>query len=314
MRIRFTKWASKDEIKKAYRKLAMKYHPDKNQGDKEAEEKFKKINEAYQVLSDDKKRQQYDTFGTTGGAGWFGWWGFWGWVDVDLGDIFESFFGWGWQRWGSRRKQEFRWEDIEQHIKIDLKTSIYWWKEKITFSKEVTCTTCNGEGWKGKQTCKKCGGTGQVTYTQQSVFGTIQQRATCDECGWSGESFAEVCNHCHGSKRNNIKHELELDIPAGIDDGMVIKIGGEGNDGVGTNAKWDLYIRFRVDLEEKWLKRSWNDLYFETEVEIVEAVLWTKKRNSNTNLREKNSRNKSRKWAWNYYRASRWWSKRCIFR
>lgn len=268
------KWASKDEVKKAYRKLAMKYHPDRNQGDKDAEQKFKEINEAYSVLSDDTKRQQYDTFGSTGWAGNpFGG----GWVDVDISDIFESFFG-GWFGGAWRKaKKEFRGEDLEYAMNLDLKTSIYWGKQTISFEKEETCTTCNGEGGSGKKTCGKCNGSGQVVFTQQSMFGTIQQRATCDVCHGSGEAFETVCDHCHGSKRNNIKKELELDIPAGIDDGMVIKLTGEWNDGVGTKASGDLYVKFRVSLEEKGLKRSGMDLSYDIEVEIVEAVLGTTK-------------------------------------
>ena len=142
---------SKEDIKKAYRKLAMKYHPDRNKWDKESEAKFKEINEAYSVLSDDSKRQQYDTFGTTSWA-WnpFETW----WVDVDLSDIFESFFWW-WSRW-SQRNTSYKGEDLEYLIDIDLKTSIYWWENKINFSKFESCDTCNWAWWKWKTSCNKC--------------------------------------------------------------------------------------------------------------------------------------------------------------
>ncbi|MCH2188200.1 J domain-containing protein [Candidatus Gracilibacteria bacterium] len=269
------KGASKDEIKKAYRKLAMKYHPDRNAGDKEAEKKFKEINEAYQVLGDDAKRQQYDTFGSTGGGSGFG--GAGG-VNVDISDIFESFFGGG--MGGNRntqRSQEVRGEDLEYMMHIDLKTSIYGGKQNITLEREITCDTCDGVGGKNKTTCRECGGSGFVTHTQQSVFGTIQQRVTCQSCHGTGETFEEICETCRGTKRVTKKQELEIDIPAGIDHGMVIKINGEGNHGIGTKAHGDLYIKFQVQNEEKGLSRDGNDLYYTLQIDVVEAVLGTTK-------------------------------------
>ncbi|MDP2090797.1 MAG: DnaJ C-terminal domain-containing protein [Candidatus Gracilibacteria bacterium] len=272
------KSASKEDIKKAYRKLAMQYHPDRNAGDKAAEEKFKQINEAYSTLSDDTKRQQYDMFGKAGGASGnpFGG-GFSGGVDVDLGDIFESFFGGGFGGKSRKRSTNYAGEDIETTIKIDLKTSIYGGKEKIKFNKKETCVTCDGEGGKGKTTCSKCNGRGQITYTTQSMFGTIQQTGTCDVCSGSGEVFSEVCSNCHGEKRKLVKKEIEIDIPAGIDDGMIIKITGEGNNGVGTKQNGDLYVRFSVELEDKGLKRERVNLYYELEIDVIEAILGTKK-------------------------------------
>lgn len=269
--------ATKDEIKKAYRKLAMKYHPDRTSGDKELEKKFKEINEAYATLWDDQKRQQYDMFGSTGWAAWgnpFGW-GFSGWVDVDLGDIFESFF-WGSNRRGTRRN-EFKGEDLEYRIHIDLKTSIYGWKETIEFERMESCDTCKGEGGSGKKTCDTCGGSGQVTQTTQSIFGTIQQRSTCHQCQWSGESFKTICDTCWGHKRVKKDTQLEIEIPAGIDNGMIIKMTGEWNHGVGTKATWDLYIKFDVSLEEKWLSRDGVNLYYDLEIDVIEAILGTQK-------------------------------------
>ena len=271
------KWASLIEIKKAYRKLAMKYHPDRNWGDAEAEKKFKEINEAYSILSDENKRKQYDMFWSTWWTWWanpFGWW-FWGWVDVDLWDIFESFFGWWWS--SRQRRTEFKWEDLEQLITIDLKTSIFWWKEKIKFNKKETCVTCNWEWGSWKTSCSKCNWTGQVTYTTQSMFGTIQQTWVCDACSWTWETFKETCSNCHWEKRKVVKKEIEIDIPAGIDNWMVIKMTWEWNDWVWTKASWDLYIKFHVKLEEKWLKRDWVNLYYDLEIDVIEAILWTKK-------------------------------------
>ena len=278
------KSASADEIKKAYRKLAMKYHPDRNSWDKESEKKFKEINEAYQVLSDNSKRQQYDRFGSTSWAAWGWFWGgwFWGWVDVDLWDIFEQFFWWnswwwGWFGRGWSRKTEQRWEDLEQTLEIDLKTSIYWSKEKIKVNKRVSCKKCEWVWWQGKKSCSKCNWVWQVTYTSQSIFWTVQQTWTCDACSGSWETFDTICSTCSGSKRVVDKKELDLDIPAWIDNWMVIKLEWEGNDWIWTNASGDLYLKFKVSLEEKGLKRKADDLFYEIEVDVVEAVLWTKK-------------------------------------
>lgn len=275
------KWASKDEIKKAYRKQAMKYHPDRNDGDKTAESKFKEVNEAYSTLSDDSKRQQYDMFGKSwGAAGWNPFWGgFWGqwWVDVDLWDIFESFFG-GWRSsWGRRRQTEFKWEDIETVLNIDLKTSIYWEKHKIKFNKKETCVSCDGNWWSGKTTCSKCNWAWQVTQTTQSMFWMIQQTVTCDSCTGSWENFKETCSNCHWEKRKLVKKEIEIDIPAWIDNGMIIKMTWEWSNWIWTKVSWDLYIKFNVKLEEKWLKRDWVDLYYDLEIDVIEAILWTTK-------------------------------------
>jgi molecular chaperone DnaJ len=218
-------------------------------------------------------------YGSTGwAANWwnpFGGW-FWG-QDVDLWDIFESFFGWG-QRWGGRKRQTtFKWEDLEQLINIDLKTSIFWGKEKIKFNKKETCVTCNGEWGSWKTTCSKCNGSWQITYTTQSMFGTIQQTWACDACSGTWETFKETCSNCHWEKRKVVKKEIEIDIPAWIDNGMIIKMTSEWNHWVWTKAHWDLYIKFNVKLEEKWLKRDGVDLYYDLEIDIIEAILWTTK-------------------------------------
>ncbi len=269
------KSASKDEIKKAYRKMAMKYHPDRNQGDKEAEAKFKEINEAYQNLSDDRKRQQYDAYWTTWGSGGF-WGGGFGWVDVDLWDIFSDFFGW-WRRTRQKKSGVQRWEDIEEGILIDLKTSVFWGKQKISFDKISSCSECDWVGWSGKKSCNWCSWSGYKTYTKQSMFGVIQQTGACDECQWTWENFTTKCNICHWTKRTSIRVEKEIDIPAGIDDSMIIKMTWEWNDWIWTKQSGDLYLRFRVKLEEKWLVRDGINLYYDLEVEIVEAILWTTK-------------------------------------
>ena len=268
---------TKEEIKKSYRKLAMEYHPDRNNWNPESEEKFKEINMAYEVLCDDEKRKQYDTFGNTNGNP-FGSGFSWAWVNVDISDIFESFFGWGFsssQR--SRGNRERRWEDLEYNMELDLKTSILWWKEKISFNKKEECSTCHWEWWSGKKTCPKCDWKWQVVHTTQSIFWTIQQSVICDECSWSWEIFEHLCETCHWEKRVLSKKELEIDVPAGIDDGMVIKLTWEWNSWVWTKTSWDLYIKFIVENEEKWLLRDSTDLHYDIDIELVQAVLWTTK-------------------------------------
>lgn len=273
--------ATKEEIKRAYRKMAMKYHPDRNSGDKSAESKFKEVNEAYSTLHDDSKRQQYDMFGKSGWATWWGnpFWGwFWGqwWVDVDLWDIFESFFGGQWWAW-RQRQTSFKWEDLEYQINISLKTSIYGWKEKIKFNKKETCVTCEWKWGSWKTSCSKCNGKWQITYTTQSMFGTIQQTWVCDMCSGSWEKFSETCSNCHWDKRKVVKKEIDIDIPAWIDTWMIIKMTGEWNHWISTNAHWDLYIKFNVQLKEKNLKRDGVNLYYDLEIDVIEAILWTTK-------------------------------------
>lgn len=270
--------ASQDEIKKAYRKLAMKYHPDRNSWSTEAESKFKEIGEAYWVLSDTQKRSNYDNFWS---AEWRWnpfWWagGFSG--DFDISDIFESMFS-GWMG-GARTRSKptsFRWEDIETTISIDLKTSVFWGKEKIKYSKLETCSSCSWEGWSWKVKCSKCNWMGHLKYRQQTMFWTVEHTWECDECHWTWEKIENICNVCRGQKRVSVDKTMDIDIPAWIDDWMIIKIEWEWNDWVWTKAKWDLYIRFRVQLQEKNLVRKWTNLYYDLELEVVEAILWTDK-------------------------------------
>jgi len=271
-----TKSATKEEIKKAYRKLAMQYHPDRNNHDKESESKFKEVWEAYWVLSDDSKRKQYDTFWSTWWA-WFSWWGFS--ADVDLWDIFESFFGWWFNWWQRSRKRssEMKWEDLEYILDLDLALSISGTKKTIKYEKMFSCQKCDWDGGKWKKTCSKCNWSWSVVYTQNSVFWVIQQRATCPDCNWTGEIIDEICDVCNWQKRIRKTYELDLDIPAWIDDGMIIKIEWEWNEGIKTKASWDLYVKFRVKLEEKWLRRKWTDLYYDLDIDLIEAILGTKK-------------------------------------
>lgn len=274
------KTCSNDEIKKAYRKLAMQYHPDRNWGDKDAESKFKEINEAYSVLSDEWKRKQYDMFGSAWWWNPFWWGGFWWWVDFDISDIFDSFFSWwGWFSQSRTRKKQtsFRWEDLEYNLKINLETSIYGGKQKIKFSRMESCPDCNGEWWSGKKACPDCNWSGYVKYRQQSIFWVIEHTWVCETCEWTWETFEKLCVTCKWKKREKKDVDYEIEIPAWIDDGMIIKITWEWNHWINTKSHWDLYVKFKVDLEEKWLKRDWEDLYFDLELDVVEAILWCDK-------------------------------------
>jgi len=261
--------ASEDDIKKAYRKLAMQHHPDRG-GDATL---FKEINEAYDVLADAGKKRQYDQFGSV--------WGnpFWGGgfdVDVDLGDIFSQFFGGN--TTGQRRKKsnQFAGEDAEYILKIDLKTALSGGKETISYEKYEVCDACDGKWGKGIKTCTECGGSGQVRYRQQTMFGTIEHAQVCPHCHGTGEIVEEVCEQCHGEKRTKKTVSLDIDIPAGIDDGMVIRMNGEGHEGVGASSG-DLYVRFVVQQNEKWLQREGYDLHYELEIDVIEAILGTTK-------------------------------------
>lgn len=261
-----SKWATDDEIKKAYRKLAMQHHPDRGWDT----EKFKEINEAYSILSDPQKKQQYDTYGSVWWNGWF-WW-----VDVDLSDIFEQFFGWG--RTSSKKTQSstFRWEDIETVLNIDLKTSIFGWKTKVKYDKYIICTDCHGQWWEWKSMCSDCHGSWYVKYRQQTLFGTIEHTWPCQKCNGTWEMLEKMCWTCGWQKRVKKSCELEIDIPAWIDDGMVIRMNSEWNEWIGASA-WDLYIRFKVTTIEKNLRRKWVDLFLELDVDVIEAILGTTK-------------------------------------
>ncbi len=264
------KGADTIEIKKSYRKLAMKYHPDRNGGDASAEVKFKEVNQAYSILWDATKRQQYDRFwhAWVSGNSNFG-------MD-DISDIFSSFFSGGFS-WTNRRPTEFVGEDIEIQITIDLKTSMYGGKEDIEIQKRSVCESCDGVWGTGKTSCDTCSGTGQTIHTSQTPFGVIQQTRACGECDGTGEIFTHTCSECGGAKRVLQKHQLQVDIPAGIDDGMIIKLAEEGHDGTGSNPSGDVYVWFRVKLTEKWLTRKGNNLHYDLDIDIVEAVLWTTK-------------------------------------
>ncbi|WP_348518989.1 molecular chaperone DnaJ [Campylobacter sp. CCS1377] len=268
--LEITQNADKDTIKKAYRKLALKYHPDRNQGDKEAEDKFKLINEAYEVLSNDEKREIYDRYGKEGlKSGGFGGGGF---SDFgDLGDIFSSFFGGG---FGSNSKKRHRSEDkynadLKVQIQISFKEAVFGCKKTINFSYKNSCKTCNGSGAKDGKTevCPKCHGRGQVEIQQ----GFITFAQTCPNCHGEGKSIKEKCPSCYGLGYEEIKDNFELNIPEGIDNGMNLRVENKANI-LKNGTRGDLFVQVFV-LDDDTFVRDEDDIYIEFPVFFTQAAL-----------------------------------------
>ena len=279
------KGASDDEIKKAFRKLAMKYHPDRNPGDKNAEEKFKEINEAYSVLSDPDKKSKYDRFGHAGvdsngfggaggGFGGFGGSGGFGFDDIfDMfGGAFSGFGGGGQQR---RANSPRKGKDLQKAITITFEEAAFGAKKTIELSKYVSCSTCGGEGTKpgtSKKTCPKCGGSGQVSQTQRTPFGQFQSVNTCDQCGGTGQVIEEPCPTCKGTGRIRKNVSITVDIPAGVDNESVIPIRGQGEPGYNGGPAGDLYIVLNVK-PHKMFRRQGADLFLEIPISFDQAAL-----------------------------------------
>ena len=279
------KSADATAIKKAYRKLAMKYHPDKNPGDKEAEEKFKEINEAYEVLSDETKRRNYDQFGHEGvngqgfgGAGGFGGQGFGGFDDI-FGDIFGDMFGGGFSG-GSRQRRRGpeRGADIKQRVNISFEEAAFGKKVQVKINRSEECDQCHGSGAKpgtSKKTCPTCHGSGQVQSVQRTPFGNIASTRTCSTCNGEGEVIDSPCSKCHGKGSIRKTKTIEVDIPAGIDDGQMIKLSGQGEVGEKGGPRGDLYIEVNVQ-SHPLFTRDGYDVYLEMPITFAQATLGDK--------------------------------------
>ena len=270
--------ASPEELKSAYRKLAVKHHPDKNPGDKAAEEKFKEAGEAYGILSDQEKKQNYDNFGHAafeggGGRSSGGFGG--GFGGTDFSDIFEDFFGdfGGGGRSRARRSTNNRGSDLRYDLSISLEEAYEGKKQDIKFSTTEKCNTCKGNGSKpgsSPDRCTTCGGNGKVRSNQG--FFTVQQ--TCPQCAGSGEEITNPCSDCNGQGSNQTSKKISVTIPKGVDDGTRIRLAGKGEAGTKGGASGDLYLFINVNTHDLF-KRSDENLFFEFPISIADAALGT---------------------------------------
>ncbi len=276
-----SKSATDDEIKKAYRKMAKKYHPDINPGDKTAEEKFKEVNDAYSILSDPEKKANYDRFGYAGvdpsaGGGGFGG-GFSG--GFDMGDIFDMFggmFGGGMR--GTNPNAPMRGDDVGVRVTIDFNDAVFGCKRDVSFTRIEHCDDCGGSGAaKGTsaQTCRKCNGRGTINVQRRTPFGVMQSTAECDECRGRGKIIKEPCKNCRGSGTVRKNKTLEVNIPAGIDNGQRIALHGQGNCGENGGPAGDLIIQIAIRRHE-FFERDGFNLHLELPITFADAALGAK--------------------------------------
>lgn len=272
-----SKTASDDEIKKAFRTLAKKYHPDMHPGDKECEEKFKEAQEAYAVLSDAEKRKQYDQFGhaafdgTGGGAGGFDFSG------MDMGDIFGDIFG-DFFGGGSRRRTNdgpMKGSNLRTSVRITFEEAIFGCEKEIEMVLKDECHSCHGTGAKPgttPETCPKCGGKGKVVFTQQSFFGTVQNVQTCPDCGGSGKIIKDKCPDCRGTGYIASKKKIQVSIPAGIDNGQSVRIREKGEPGINGGPRGDLLVEVVVS-RHPTLQRQDMNIYSTAQISFAQAAL-----------------------------------------
>ena len=272
--------ADEATIKKAYRQLAKKYHPDMNPGDKEAEKKFKEASEAYAVLSDAEKRRQYDQFGHAafeqggGGAGGFGGFDFNG---GDMGDIFGDIFGDLFGGGRSRRANNgpMKGANVRTAVRITFEEAVFGCEKQLDLNLKDECTTCHGTGAKpgtSPETCPKCGGKGQIVYTQQSLFGTVRNVQTCPDCNGSGKIVKEKCADCHGSGYITNRKKIAVTIPAGIDNGQSIRIREKGEPGVIGGPRGVLLVEVQVERHPIFQRQDMN-IYSTAPVTFAQAAL-----------------------------------------
>lgn len=285
------KSATPDDIKKAYRKLAKQYHPDLNPNNKEAEAKFKEVNEAYEILSDAEKKEKYDRFGFAGvdpsyaadhGGGFGGFGGFGGGgMEFDLGDIFGSFFGgFGGGGRGANPNAPRRGSDIQANAYLTFEEAAKGCKKTIEFQRIEPCDECSGSGAaKGTspQTCPDCNGRGQVNVQQRTPFGTISTQKTCQRCGGKGTFNPNPCSRCKGAGRIRRTVKKDITIPAGIDDGQIFKVRGEGNGGLNGGPAGDLGIVVSVK-PHPFFERDGYNVWYDTTVTFVQAAMGDKLR------------------------------------
>jgi molecular chaperone DnaJ len=276
------KVAKEDEIKSAFRKKAMEFHPDRNPGDKAAEEKFKEVNEAYGILSDPKQKDKYDRFGHAGvdpsagfGAGGFsGGFGGGGFEDI-FGDLFGGMFGGTSGYSQARRTGPQKGADLQKGLKITFEEAAFGIKKNIQLNKLVNCEGCSGTGAEkgsSKTTCPTCGGSGEIRTTQRSPFGQFVNVQPCSNCGGSGQVNENPCKQCSGSGKKRKQVTISVEVPAGVDNDSVISIRGQGEPGRNGGPNGDLYVVISVE-PHKLFKRNGSDLWLEIPITFEQAAL-----------------------------------------
>ena len=275
-----SKGASDDELKKAYRQVAKKYHPDMNPGDKEAEAKFKEASEAYGILSDPEKRRQYDQFGHVAfeqggmGSGGFDFTGDMSDLFGNFGDIFGDLFGMG----GGRSRNNngpMKGANVRAGIRIKFEEAVFGTKKELDLNLKEECKTCHGSGAKPgstAETCSKCGGRGQVVYRQQTLFGVTQSVQACPDCRGPGKIIKERCTDCRGEGYVSVRKKIEVDIPAGIDNGQSIRLRGQGEPGVRGGERGDLLVEVSVSTSPNF-ERHDMDIYSTAPLSFATAAL-----------------------------------------
>lgn len=274
------KGATEQELKKAYRKLAMQYHPDRNPDNKEAEDKFKEINEAYEVLSDSQKRSNYDQFGhagVNGGAGGFGDFsgsGFGGFEDI-FGDVFGDIFGGAFGGRSKRKTGPEKGADIRYSMSITFEEAAFGVEKEIKVNRSESCEHCSGTGAKpgtSKKTCPTCNGSGEIRQAQRTPFGTMMNVRSCGTCHGQGSIIDTPCSKCGGSGEIKKTKQISIKVPAGVDDGSAIRLSGEGELGLRGGPRGDLYVVINV-IPHKLFKRDGYDVYCEMPITFVQAAL-----------------------------------------
>lgn len=271
-------------LKKAYRALAKKYHPDSNPGDAEAEKKFKEASEAYGVLSDPEKRKQYDQLGhaafdSSAGGGGFGGFGGFGFDGADMGDIFGDifgdFFGGRSSRSSSRYNGPMRGANVQTSVRLSFEDAIFGCEKEIEINYKEECASCHGSGAKAgtsKETCSKCNGKGKIMYTQQTMFGTVQNVQGCPDCGGTGQIIREKCPDCRGTGYITRRKKLKVTIPAGIDDGQSVRMAGAGEPGSNGGERGDLLVEAVVSKHPVFIRKDMN-IYSTVPISFATAAL-----------------------------------------
>ena len=271
-RLGVSKNASQDEIKKAYRKLSKKYHPDINK-EPGAEEKYKEVQEAYETLSDEQKRAAYDQYGAAGANGGFG--GFGGFDGAGFGgfeDIFSSFFGGGGSRNPNAPRQG---DDLQYRVNLKFEEAIFGTEKEVKYHREASCRTCDGTGAKpgtSPVTCGRCHGSGVINVDTQTPLGMMRRQVTCDVCHGRGKEVKDPCTTCHGTGHEKQAHSVSVKIPAGVETGQQIRLSGQGEAGFNGGPYGDLYVVVNVEPSDKF-ERDRSTIYYKLNLNVVQAAL-----------------------------------------